>query len=134
MDSSKDKGDLGQIGVAYDLMKKGYKIMMPYGENWPYDLVAVKDNRFVRIQVKYTVSNGIVVNVKTRSTNNTLEKRYTDIDIDYMGIYDKTTDDCYYVSAEELGVGLTQISLRLVPSKNNQVKNIRMAKDYKDIL
>jgi hypothetical protein len=34
----KTKGDLAELMVAADLMRRGYKIALPYGEDWDYDL------------------------------------------------------------------------------------------------
>lgn len=130
MAETKVKGDLGQVMAMADLMKQGYKIAMPYGEDWAYDLIAVKGKEFIRIQVKYTESDGKVVKVKARSTNNWSDKRYTADDIDYIAVYDLTTNNIYYVKSDLLGDGVTQLSLRLVPSENNQKKGVRMARDY----
>jgi len=50
----------------------GYKVLLPYGENSRYDMVAEKDNKFLRIQVKYTTPKNGVLEVNCRSSNNGL--------------------------------------------------------------
>ena len=38
--------------VAADLMRRGYKIALPYGEDWDYDLIVCRDGTTLeRVQV-----------------------------------------------------------------------------------
>jgi hypothetical protein len=39
MASLKMKGDLAELKVAADLLERGYKIAIPYGEDWDFDLI-----------------------------------------------------------------------------------------------
>jgi len=50
---TKNKGDLGVVKAFCDLVEKGFVILFPATEHAPFDLAAYKDNRFIRIQVKY---------------------------------------------------------------------------------
>lgn len=47
---------------------------------------------------------------------------------DYFAVYVEQLDTVYFLPVEDVGLG--RASLRLVPSKNNQEKHIRWAKDY----
>lgn len=129
-------GDLAEIMVAADLLRRGHKIAIPYGEDWDYDLILRRDGgRLERIQCKYTRSDGAIVIVRCRSHSLTsgrirATKHYTQREIDWIAVYDATTDRCYYVPAAELGDGRCELSLRLAPSKNNQRVGIRPAVDY----
>ena len=58
MATTKTKGDLAELMVATDLVRKGYKIAIPYGEDWDFDLIVCRDERLERVQVKYTQSDG----------------------------------------------------------------------------
>ncbi len=89
------------------------------------------------MQVKYTTSDGTVVTVRCRShslTNGRIKrtKHYTATTIDWLAVYDATTDRCYYVPAAELAGGRYELTLRLKPAKNNQRLRIRYASDYVD--
>jgi Holliday junction resolvase-like predicted endonuclease len=55
----KQKGDLAEMLVAADLVRRGYKVALPFGEDWDYDLIVDRDGRLERVQVKYTESNGV---------------------------------------------------------------------------
>ncbi len=50
---TKNKGDLGILHAQLDLAKKGFGILTPLTEHEAFDLVAYKDQRFYRVQVKY---------------------------------------------------------------------------------
>jgi hypothetical protein len=133
----KRKGDRAEIEVARDLIRRGYRIAIPYGEDWDFDLVFSRPGNveLERVQVKYTASNGEFIEVRCSShslTNGRVRrtKRYTAETIDWMAVYDLTTDRCYYVHAQELGTGKSQLILRLVPPKNNQSLRIRFAADH----
>jgi PD-(D/E)XK nuclease superfamily protein len=53
--------------------------------------------------------------------------------VDWMAVYDATTDRCYYIPAAQLGDGMRMMHLRLAPTRNNQVSGIRRAEDYLEI-
>jgi hypothetical protein len=129
------KGDLAELNVATDLIERGYRIAIPYGEDHDFDLILCHGDKLERVQVKYTCSDGEVVSVKCYSdslTNGRVRqtKCYTAQTIDWLAVYDRTTDRCYYVPAAELGTGKKAIHLRLVEAKNSQRRGIRFASDY----
>jgi PD-(D/E)XK nuclease superfamily protein len=57
-------------------------------------------------------------------------KHYTAAIIDWIAVYDRTSDRCYYCPASELGTGRRHMSLRLTPALNGQQIGIRVASDY----
>jgi PD-(D/E)XK endonuclease len=123
--------------VAVDLMERGCQVSLPFGEDCDYDLIADKDGSLHRVQVKYTSSDGHVIVMRCRShslTNGKVRatKHYTAATIDWIAVYDRTTDRCYYCPAAELGPGRSSLRLRLTPAKNAQVRRIRNAGDYLD--
>ena len=83
-------------------------------------------------------SDGYVVIVRPRSdslTNGKVRatKYYTAETIDWLAMWDATLDRCFYVPAAELGAGMNLLTLRLTPSRNNQVRRIRPAERYTTI-
>jgi PD-(D/E)XK endonuclease len=133
----KQKGDLAELMVAADLRRRGYKIALPYGEDWDYDLIIERHAKLERIQVKYCASDGAVVPVKCYShslTNGRVRatKRYTADTVDWIAVWDATTGTTYYVSSSIFD-GYSQLSLRLVPTRNNQTRRIRNAADFLEI-
>jgi hypothetical protein len=57
-------------------------------------------------------------------------KHYTAETIDWLAVYDVTSQRCYYVPARELGDGMSSLTLRLAPTRNGQHQGIRFATDY----
>jgi hypothetical protein len=124
--------------VAADLMRRGYKIAFPYGEDWDYDLIVCRGEKLERVQVKHSCSDGEVIRVKCFShslTNGKVRstKRYTAKTIDWLAIYDPTSDCCYYIPAAELGAGRSSLHLRLTPARSGRKQGINLAADYREI-
>jgi PD-(D/E)XK endonuclease len=67
MASLKKKGDLAELTVATDLVERGYRIAIPFGEDQDFDLILCRNDQLERVQVKYTESNGKYLIVRTRS-------------------------------------------------------------------
>jgi PD-(D/E)XK nuclease superfamily protein len=133
----KAKGDLAELQVAADLLRRGHKIAIPYGEDCDFDLILIRDQRLERVQVKYTKSDGSVIDVKCFShslTNGKIRKtkRYTAKTIDLLAVYDATSARCYYVPASNLGRGRSHLYLRIKPAKNGQRLRTRPANEYLD--
>lgn len=125
MAPTKLKGDLAELKVAAHLLELGYRLALPYGEDWDYDLILVRGEAFERVQVKHATSDGCVVHVNCRSQSLTKgkvkrTKYYTADTIDWIAVWDATTELCLYVPASMLGSGRTLISLRLTPTRNGQ--------------
>jgi hypothetical protein len=135
MASLKTKGDLAELKVAADLVDRGYRLAIPFGEDNDFDLILCRGDQLERVQVKYTESDGAVIAVKCYSdslTNGRVRqtKRYTSLMIDWLAVCDATSKRCFYIPAEELGDGRTIIHLRLAHARNGQRRGIRFADDY----
>lgn len=131
---TKDKGDLGVLKAQVDLHLKGYMICTPMTEHAAFDLVAYKDGKFIRVQVKYkTLTNGVLsVPLKTTwsDKNGRHVRLYDKNEIDIFCIYCPDTDECYYFDPKVVDKTVT---LRVELPKNNQSKGVRLVKDYKHI-
>lgn len=124
--------------MAGDLIRRGYKIAFPYGEDWDFDLIVCRAGVLERVQVKHCVPKAGVITVRCTShslTNGKVRatKHYTAKTIDWLAAYDPTSERCYYIPAAELANGRNTISLRLTAALNNQRLGIRMALDYTEI-
>jgi hypothetical protein len=132
----KRKGDLAELRVAADVLARGHRIAIPFGEDWDYDLIVCRHGRLERVQIKHARSDGRVVPVRCRSfslTNGKVRatKHYTAATVDWIAVWDATSNCCYYVPSTEFD-GHSVLHLRLVPSASGRVKGIRWAEDYLD--
>ena len=89
-----------------------------------------------RVQVKYATSDGRTLVVRCRSHSLTngrvrVTKKYTSRTIDWLAVYDATSEALFYIPASELGAGMSELRLRLVPARNNQRARTRMADRYR---
>ncbi len=125
-----------EANIIAKLSEAGYDVLKPFGDNLRYDLVIEDaDGRFWRIQCKTGRSNGEYIQFApaslyyhTRAGRTTHgSKNYKD-QIDYFAVYCPENREVYLIPVAHAGV--SQMNLRLVPTKNNQGKNVRWAKDY----
>jgi hypothetical protein len=135
MHHTKDKGDLGVLKAQVDLFLQGFMILSPLSEHAPFDLVAYKDGRFYRIQIKYRKLDATgKLNVKFSTCWADRHGIHTvpiDKDeVDYYCIYCPDTDECYYLAPSDFG---SHISLRVKTPKNGQKKSIRFASEYRRV-
>jgi len=133
MHHTKEKGDLGVLKAQLDLFEQGYLILNPVTEHAPFDLVAYKDGRFKRIQVKYkSVDKTGSITVHFRSCwadKNGTHMRQIDKDsLDIYCVYCPDTDECYYLNPK---IYNRSVTLRVKAPRNNQAKNVKLAADYR---
>ena len=129
---------MAELAVAADLVKQGFRVAFPFGEDCDWDLLFWRppSQELERVQVKYTESNGCVAEVRCLSqslTNGRVRavKRYSAAMIEWLAVYDGSTSSVFYIPSDELGDGRSRIHLRLVAPRNNQRLGIRMADDYR---
>src|SRR6516164_11455236 len=103
---TKDKGDIGVAHAIGDLADQGFVVLTAFCEHAPFDLVAYRDGKFVRVQVKYrTVSPSGTLEVQFRSSwsdvNGTHVRPIDKDHIDVVCIYCPDTRECYYVDPKQ---------------------------------
>lgn len=130
MRNTKEIGDMAVAGVLARLLKKGYAILLPFGDSQRYDLVLDKEGQLFRVQCK----NGRVRNGCIRFNSSSTEwykkhsrKNYKG-QVDYFGVYCPEFDKTYLVPVDV--VGETQGVLRITAPKNNQARYIRWGNEY----
>jgi hypothetical protein len=127
-----DVGQRSEAAIIAELVKRGHRILVPYGVNHRYDLVIDAGGRFLRAQCKTGRLRGGVIEFATRSTRaNTRGVFHTPYDadqIDLFLVYCPGTDRVYAVGVDEVGSG--NGFLRVDPTANGQLKRVRWAADY----
>lgn len=101
---TKLKGDVGATQVIADLSKKGFVIFTPVVcESLPFDIVAYKDGKFIRIQCKYSAGGSVPKATSWADKNGSHIKKYSDNDFEYFGIYLPDIDKVIYPSVKFKG-------------------------------
>ncbi|WP_041070289.1 group I intron-associated PD-(D/E)XK endonuclease [Thiolapillus brandeum] len=135
MHHTKDKGDLGVLKAQLDLFEQGFLILNPVTEHAPFDLVGYRGKTFVRIQVKYkSVDRTGSMTVHFRSSwtdkNGTHMRQVDKDEVDLYCIYCPDTDECYYLDPKNYNRSVT---LRVEAPKNNQARNVKLARDFRRV-
>lgn len=128
---SKVKGNIGELLIAADLVKKGYPVFTELGDNSKTDLIALVEEVPVKIQVKSynTNENGSVVLRAAKSGPN-YRFKYTTEQVDVFALYILDANIICYVSAAEVIAARGGIKIRPFPAKNKQTKGLTMADKY----
>lgn len=128
---TKTKGDLGVLKVQVDLAEKDWLPCLPLTEHAPFDLIAYKDGKFKRIQVKYRIKNNGCIDVSFKTS--WADKKgnhinyYDKTDIDVIAVYCPDTDKCYYIDLNKFS---KSISIRL--DESNRYKNRKSCNHFSD--
>jgi len=128
--NTKQLGNVTEVSVMLEFLKLGYNILTPYGDCERYDFVADINGKFYRIQVKTSREKDGRIEMNTASTNyvdgKCIHHSYTKNEIDFIATFYQ--NKCYLIPVELCGNRGT--SLRLIPTKNNQTRGVKMAQNY----
>ncbi len=96
---TKNKGDIAATRAIADLTIKGYLILTPVVcEHLPFDFVAYKDDKFYRIQAKYSGDNRVVNKTIWVDKNGIHRRKYNTKDFDFYAVYLPDIDKVVYPS------------------------------------
>ena len=127
-----DVGERSEAIIFAELVKRGHRLLIPYGNNHRYDLVINVGGRFLRAQCKTGRLRDGVIRFNTVSTRiNTVRTFITPYDqdqIDLFLIYCPDTDRVYALDVDEAAA--SHGALRVDPAANGQAKRIRWAADH----
>jgi hypothetical protein len=140
----KEKGIKGAIGaeseavIAAALIQAGYTVLTPNGYMHRYDLVIEDaEGKFWRVQCKTAWLskdgatlrfNGYSLLMKGQKGRSESKRMDYANDVDYFAVYSPDTRKVYLLPITH--VKNTENCLRLIPTGNNQEKNVRWAADY----
>ena len=140
----KEKGIKGAMGaeseavIAAALIQAGYTVLTPNGYMHGYDLVIEDANSgFWKIQCKTAWLskdratlrfNGYSLLMKGQKGRSQSKRMGYEKDVDYFAVYSPDTQKVYLLPIAH--VRNTENCLRLIPTGNNQEKNVRWTADY----
>ena len=129
--NSKAVGDVTQSQVLAALLKRGKRVLMPFGDNFRYDLVVEDDGAFTRIQCKTgKISRGAIVFAVASSQYHRGGKRQSyHGQVDAFGVFCPDNHKTYIIPIVDLPL-VREAKLRLTSPKNSQVKGVRWAARY----
>jgi len=120
------KGDIGELLVMTKLLKEGYWVSKPFGDDCPYDIIADdKSGNIIRIQVKYSTPKNNLVRCHLTSSG----VHYKEQHIDWVLVVNSDTEEIYRIELDKF-TNESSVYLRTMPTKNNQSEGVRLAEDY----
>jgi len=126
-----DVGQRTEGAILSALIRRGYAVLVPFGVDQRYDLVLDCDGRFLRAQRKTgRLRDGVVQFSAQSIQSNTRRTRIRSYagEVDLFIVYCPDNECVYVIPAED--VPNSCMYLRIDPSRNQQSKRVRWAKDY----
>lgn len=132
MDSTQIKGVITEQKCFLKCLEYGFNISKPIFDNTRYDFILDTGRKLLKIQIKtsrWNVKHTVFkFNCYSQHSIGKCNKRmkYTNKEIDY---FMTECDGKFYLfpAPEE---GISEKSLRVIPTKSNQAKNVSFASDY----
>jgi hypothetical protein len=133
--NTKDKGNIGEAQVVADLLQQGIQVALPFGDNLPFDLIAIgPDLCLWKVQVKYAcVYRGVLRIRNSRMSENTrrrYDQVYTPMQVDVFAVFCPDTQQVYYVSYSEVSARAI-FHLRVTETQNQQSIGVHWHGDYR---
>src|ERR1044071_10493502 len=122
-------GNAAEAVVLSAFVQRGFRMSVPFGDGYPYDLVLhLRGTEFLRIQCKTAWRKGGCLVFNCRSTDHGRgPQSYAGL-ADVFGVFFPPNQSIYLVPID--GVANFEGRLRLNPPRNNQRRGIRMAAEF----
>jgi len=128
------KAEIAMVKVGLRALQVGAFVSKPIFESARYDYIIERDGKLYRAQVKYAdgkhkkTVGAVQVNLRKQIKKNK-NHPYNDSEIDVLVIYIPKIDKiCWF--GPEVFCGRQNLSIRIAPAKNGQVKGCLAAEDY----
>lgn len=126
-----DVGMRSEAAILLRFIELGYDVLVPHGVNHRYDFVLDQGDRFLRVQCKTgRLRNGAIEFSAQSIRSNTKEiltRSYIG-EVDYFAVYCRATDGVFMIPCDASTP--RHLTLRLVPTANNQGMKIRWAAQH----
>ena len=134
MEHPKAIGDRTALATIQALQESGCTVSVPFGENVRYDLVIDDGETLARVQCKTGRLRRGAVRFATCScyghhARPSQSRRDYMGQIDYFAVYCPETTGVYLIPIEDVCTR-SQAALRIEPSRNHQLRGVRLAEKY----
>jgi len=125
-------GELSEAAVVYHLVRAGYVLARPLGDNARWDLIIEHGERLLRVQVKtgrLNRSGAVFFPTCSSQAHRGRGRLSYHGQCELFAVYCPDLDETYLVPVD--GTGGRGCSLRVRPTANNQTRGVRWAADYR---
>jgi len=129
--NSKMVGEKTEISIISEFINNDVSVSIPFGDNQRYDFIIDVDNVLYKIQSKTGILKDGSIEFSTSSSSyhrGGNRKSYKG-QIDYFAVYCCGTNNIYLISVDDVSESVG--TLRVNPTKNNQIKRVKWHLDYK---
>lgn len=130
---SKSKGTIGELSIATDLAKQGFFVFKELGDLSKIDLIAEKETKLYKIQIKAVTEKEGKVRVPSRKSGPHYNFRYTKEMVNIFAVYVLNHNEIFYIAAKELCKTRSGLTFRYSTTKNGQSKKVKFWADYRDV-
>jgi len=131
--SPSQKSAAAEAAIAAAAIRLGLVVLRPLVDGSRYDLAIDVGDVLLRVQCKWAPLRGETLTARCVTSRHTpagyRRTQYCASEIDALAAYAPDTDRCYLLPVEEVE-GHKAISLRVGPTRNNQARGVRWARDY----
>lgn len=127
-------GLTAHTAILHKLVSMGLEVLQPLSDDLRYDLAYYVEEtaELIRIQCKagrYVSEIGCILFKNYNSTGGRTRKCGYIGEAEYFGVYCKELNKTYLIPVD-IFLHVVEVHLRVMPSKNNQVKKVIWAQDY----
>ena len=130
---NKQKGNIGEAATILRLAQLGYNVFKEVGDLSKIDVIAERDGKVIRIQCKCVKPKNGMLQLSLKKSGPGYQYKYKSTDIDYFALCNIETSEVAFIPSSIVNENGSNLNLRLVPSKNNQVKNVKFFSEYLNI-
>jgi len=138
--NTKLRGDIAEQAAILHAMKRGWGVLEPVGDRFPYDLVFDVEGELVRVQVKYAWfdaarGNYVVDNRRTKTNRRfMLREAYKPSDFDFALVYVEQLD-LFYVFPVDVFIGYaSEIHMVEADKRQRKPNSVRYRDAWEQIL
>jgi len=130
--TTNQKGAIAETAIIHAAVRAGIGVAKPFADE-RYDLIFDLRDRLLRVQWKWAVLRGDVVDIRCRTCRRAREgfvhRAYAPGEVDAFAAYCSDLDRCYFLPFEVVA-GRVALYLRLAPTRNNQRLGVNWAHDF----
>lgn len=131
---AKEKGNMGEAVVTMDLISKGFHVFTEIGDISKIDLIAEKDHKLYKIQVKTRTSSYGAIKIRLDKRGPNYVYYYKNYDVDVFAYYSLNENILIYIPFSYFEkIGKQRFSVRLTERKTKN-PHIRKEIFYTDFL
>ena len=130
--TTNQRGAIAECAIVYEAVRLGIGVYRPVADERA-DLIFDVGHRLLRVQCKAAAYDGDVLAIRLysarRAADGLRRRLYTPQEIDAFAAHCVETGACYFFDFSDV-TSPSEFRLRLTPTRNNQAKGVKWARDF----